>query len=65
MTFEDNHAGRDPARERLDGWKTEWERRIKAEKERDCWWRKWCEAEERAVRAEWLLADRIAEEVNR
>ena len=35
MTFEDNHAGRDPARERLDGWKTEWERRIKAEKERD------------------------------
>ena len=35
MTFEDNHAGRDLARERLDGWKTEWERRIKAEKERD------------------------------
>ena len=56
MTFEDNHAGRDLARERLDGWKTEWERRIKAEKERGCWWRKWCEAEERAVRAEWLRA---------
>src|SRR5699024_2235568 len=35
MTFEDNHAGRDLARERLDGWQTEWERRIKAEKERD------------------------------
>ena len=35
MTFEDNRAGRDLARERLDGWKTEWERRIKAEKERD------------------------------
>ena len=35
MTFEDNHAGRDLAREQLDGWKTEWERRIKAEKERD------------------------------
>ena len=35
MTFEDNHAGRDLARERLDCWKAEWERRIKAEKERD------------------------------
>src|SRR5699024_8793790 len=35
MTFEDNHAGCDLARERLDGWRTEWERRIKAEKERD------------------------------
>ena len=35
MTFEDGHSGRDLARERLDGWKTEWERRIKAEKERD------------------------------
>ena len=31
MTFEDNHAGRDLARERLDGWKAEWERRIDAE----------------------------------
>ena len=29
MTFEDNHAGRDLARERLGGWKAEWERRIK------------------------------------
>ena len=37
----------------------------KAEKERDLWRRKWREAEERAVRAEWLLADRIAEEMNR
>src|SRR5699024_9760858 len=35
MTFEDNHAGRDLARERLDGWKNEWERRNEAEKERD------------------------------
>ena len=31
MTFEDNHAGRDLARERLGGWKAEWERRIDAE----------------------------------
>ena len=37
----------------------------KAEKERDLWCRKWSEAEERAVRAEWLLDEAIAEEMNR
>ena len=36
-----------------------------AEKERDLWCRKWSEAEERAVRAEWLLDEAIAEEMNR
>ena len=37
----------------------------KAEKERDLWCRKWSEAEERAVRAEWLLDEATAEEMNR
>ena len=37
----------------------------KAERERDLWWRKWREAEERAVRAEWLLDEATAEEMNR
>ena len=37
----------------------------KAERERDLWWRKWREAEERAVRAEWLLDEAAAEEMNR
>ena len=37
----------------------------KAEQERDLWRRKWREAEERAVRAEWLLDEATAEEMNR
>ena len=37
----------------------------KAVRERDLWWRKWREAEERAVRAEWLLDEATAEEMNR